>query len=149
MTGRRIRRPFAAAAAFAALLVASGCGTATIEDAVPVSTTAPTAGAATPAPTTASGDASTVAAAAPVQPAAPFARPGDFPNLNVVPQPAATQITSEEKEADFTLLQAIRAQQEAQSRAASGDKKTTAAELRRIGRSHASDALKEIEGEQP
>ncbi len=128
MTGKRFLRGLAAAGALAAPVFLAACGTATIEDAVPVSATAQPA-------------AATGASLAAVT----FSRPGDYPNLNVIPQPAAAQITEAKREADTTMLRAIREQQQAdgRGRGAAG----TAGELRRIGRSHATDALKEIQGQ--
>ena len=123
MTGRRLSGVGVGTAVLACLLPLAACGTATIEDAVPVAASE---------------------ASAP-QPAPPFSTPGDYPNLNVIPKPAASQITADEKAADTTLLRSIRERQQAQGRA--GKTGSAAAELRRIGRSHASDALRQIEGE--
>lgn len=80
---------------------------------------------------------------APAQPVArDFAVPGDYPNLNVVPTPAAAQFTEEEKTARMEDLRARRAQLagEAQRQGV----RDRSAELRRLGRTHADDTLKEI-----
>lgn len=135
MARRQLSGFIGATAALASMLALSACGTATIDDAVPA--------AAHPQPPAAAAEEAETAASPP--PAASFSRPGDYPNLNVVPKPAAAQITAEEKTTDTTLLRSIRAQQRAQG--AGGKSGSTAEELRRIGRSHASDALRQIEGE--
>lgn len=72
-----------------------------------------------------------------------FARPGDYPNLNVVPTPAATQFTEEEKAERIETLRARRDNLVGQSRGV----RDRSAELRRLGRSHADDALRAIEAE--
>lgn len=131
-------------AVLACLLPLSACGTATIDDAVPAGAY-PQPPLATAAPATPDTATAAQVDEPSTAPAASFSRPGDFPNLNVIPKPAAAQITTEEKETDTTLLRSIRAQQRAQG--AAGKAGSTAAELRRIGRSHASDALKQIQGE--
>ena len=119
----------------AVALASAGCGTTTIEDAVPTSATSD------PAP-----QAELAQAGAPAAPAAPFARPGDYPNLNVVPQPAAEQITPAEKQSDTQRLRTIRSQQAQEGRDAARYR-GSAADLRRIARTHAAEALKQIEGE--
>lgn len=99
------------------------CGTAmTIEDAVPQGALQPTAAA--PAQTT------------------PFAQPGQYPNLNVIPAPATTQLTPEEV-ADKT--EELRAKRSGLGSAA-GSRPDESARLRAIGGQHADSALREIEG---
>lgn len=93
-----------------------GCTTASLEDAMPQ-------------------------AAAP-QP--PIVQPGQYPNLNVTPQPAATQLTESEK---LALTSELRARRTAQAAEGQGSSATSnSAELRRLGATHAQDALKVIEG---
>lgn len=107
-------------AGFAPLAVA-GCGTATIEDAVPA------AALETPAQ----------------QPA--FSEPGEYPNLNVNPQPAAPQFTDEEFKAQTEALRARREQLAGETSAQRATDSST--ELRALARSHADRTLQEIEGE--
>lgn len=102
------------------LLLVSGCGTATIEDAVPVA--AGQSGAAAPA----------------------WAPTGDYPNLNVAPQVAAEQFTEAEKQAQTARLRAARAQVEAQAAGRAVPDRTQ--ELRRLGETHADEAERIIEG---
>lgn len=104
----------------------SGCGTATIEDAVPQSAlNQPPAPAASEAPS-----------------AATFSQPGDYPNLNIVPRPAAPQLTEGEVEAKAAELR-MRREQLSGGSAAGGDR---TAELRRLAAGHADDALRQIDG---
>ena len=103
------------------LLLASGCATATIDDAVPAA-----------------------ALEAPASETA-FSAPGDYPNLNVNPAPAADQLSDGERQQEADALRERRAQQ-------AGDRRANAvrddsSELSRLGRRHAEDALKEIEGQ--
>lgn len=100
--------------------IVSGCGTATIEDAVPAA--AGQSGAAAPA----------------------WAPSGDYPNLNVAPQVAAEQFTEAEKQAQAARLRAVRAQVEAQaSGQAVPDRRQ---ELHQLGETHADKAERIIEG---
>jgi len=80
-------------------------------------------------------------AAAP-QPA--IVQPGQYPNLNIAPQPAATQLTEVEKQALTSELRARRTAQAAEAPGASATSNSAA--LRRLGATHAQDALKVIEG---
>jgi hypothetical protein len=127
MTTRCRARPTAAAfrglCAVPLALLLAGCTTAAIEDVGPV--------------------ASTPAAAEAEQPS--FARPGDYPNLNVVPTPAAAQFTEEEKTARVDELRSRRDRLVGQ--AASQGVRDRSAELRQLGRSHADDTLRAIEAE--
>ncbi|HWK66560.1 MAG TPA: hypothetical protein VNS34_16645 [Rhizobiaceae bacterium] len=69
---------------------------------------------------------------------------GTFPNLNVPPQVAAEQLTPEQKQAKLGQLDA-----EKRSQAAEGAKARAtvdAAQLKKLGETHAQDALKSIEG---
>ena len=93
--------------------------------------------------TTAGNDEAQPAAAAAQQ--VPFANPGSYPNLNVVPTPAATQLTEAEQAQSTTLLQSIREDQAQTSRTMRPRDDT--AELRRIGRTHAEETLGIIERE--
>ncbi|TKT76792.1 hypothetical protein [Aquamicrobium sp. LC103] len=95
-----------------------GCGTTTIDDAVPGSASATSARAAT----------------------AP-----EYPNLNIRPSTAGTQFTPEEKAANTTQLQSIRERQAASLR--TNQEPDRSAELRRLAGTHGDAALKEIEAE--
>ncbi len=80
-------------------------------------------------------------AAAP-QPA--IVQPGQYPNLNVTPQPAATQLTESERQALTSELRARRTAQAAEAEGSSAPSNSAA--LRRLAETHARDALKVIEG---
>lgn len=67
---------------------------------------------------------------------------GTYPNLNVPLQPAAAQITPEERVATADELRARRDSQAATGSAPA----SSAAQLRQIGSSHAQGALARIEG---
>jgi hypothetical protein len=142
MTARRILDFFASSSAAVALTMAlAGCTTANLADAAPEAAVQPQ-----PA-TVATQSAESGAAPEPVQPAdtgPAFSAPGTYPNLNIIPKPAATQITSRQKSETTSALREKRAQVAAQGRGSTGD---SSAELRRLGRSHADEALREIEGE--
>lgn len=107
----------------------AGCASATIEDAVPME-------AAEPAPP---------AAALPQGQEPAFSAPGEYPNLNVVPRPAAAQFTDAEREARAAALRATHQQQ--RSGPTAGGVRDRSAELRRLANRHAQDALREIESE--
>jgi hypothetical protein len=121
-TGRQYARPrgFLATLLVVSCAAGAGCASATIEDAVPMS------------------------AQAAAQPQA-FATPGDYPNLNVIPTPAAEQITPEERAAQTAALRSTR--ESLQARTGDGSATDDRAGLRRIGQSHAEEALEAIEGE--
>lgn len=104
--------------AVALALALAGCTTAAIEDVAP-------------------------AAAADPWPERAFATPGDYPNLNVVPTPAAAQFTEEEKAERMGELRSRR--DSLNSQAAGRGVRDRTAELRRLGRSHADETLKAIE----
>ena len=108
------------AVAAIAVIGLAGCASATIEDAVPVS-------------------------AAEAQPAPAFSEPGEYPNLNVIPTPAAAQFTPEERRAETAMLQSIREQQSRTAASQRVENETT--ELRRLARRHAKQALDEIESQ--
>lgn len=126
------------------LLPASGCATATIEDAVPAAALESPAAEQPESPAAEASE--TPAVQTPGTPVgqAAFSTPGDYPNLNVVPAPAAAQLTDEElrQEAD-----ALRARRDQLSGTRSGGVRDSSGELRRLGRRHAEDTLREIEGE--
>ncbi len=123
MTARRILDFFASSSAAVALTMAlAGCTTANLADAAPEAAVQPQPADTGPA----------------------FSAPGTYPNLNIIPKPAATQITSRQKSETTSALREKRAQVAAQGRGSTGD---SSAELRRLGRSHADEALREIEGE--
>lgn len=69
---------------------------------------------------------------------------GTFPNLNIVPQSAAPQFTDDQKNAKLAQLAADRTRAKAAASGAGG--KADPAELARLGRTHGSDTLKQIEG---
>jgi hypothetical protein len=130
MTVPRLSDFFAFGAAALAMSLA-GCTTASLQDAAPAAALQPeTAGAAGQA---------TPADAGPA-----FSTPGTYPNLNIVPTPAAAQITAEQKQQTTNELRGKREQVAAQK---AGSARDGSAELRKLGRSHAQDALREIEGE--
>lgn len=106
----------------------AGCASATIEDAVPTEV----AEQAQPAPASPPGQQSA------------FSEPGAYPNLNVVPRPAAAQFTDAERE---ERAAALRATHQQQRRATAGGVRDQSAELRRLANRHAQDALKQIESE--
>jgi hypothetical protein len=99
----------------------SGCGSATVEQAAPTASTAAVSGISTGEPKDT----------------------GTFPNLNVPPQAATTQISPEEKQAQFEELRA--AQQGQVTAAASAKPPADPALLRKLAATHAADALKTIE----
>ncbi len=86
----------------------------------------------------------------PVEPAAEPADPtgsarttGEFPNLNVLPGTAAAQITPEEK---AVMLGELRAKQAGVAAAAARAKPADQVQnLRKLGATHAKDALEDIE----
>lgn len=123
MTRRRqYARPrgFIAALLLAGCAAGAGCASAKIEDAVPTS------------------------AEAAAQPQA-FAAPGEYPNLNVIPTPAAEQITPQERAAQTAELRSRR--ESLQARGGGGAATDDRAELRRLGQRHADQALEMIESE--
>lgn len=93
-----------------AALVAAGCASSTIDDAVP------TAG---------------------------VKNTGQFPNLNIPPEVAASQLTEEEKQAKMAALKGAQEQQAATAATATAE--TDEAELRKLAETHAAAALKAIE----
>lgn len=100
----------------------AGCTTVSLEDAFPAAVQAP-----------------------PKQDTTPVLRPGEYPNLNVAPQPSGSQLTNDESRAAVEELRQKRARQ-----AAGGGQGTSldgADELRRLANSHAEETLRAIEGE--
>lgn len=169
-TKPRRRGPALFAVAVATLGLA-GCTTTNIEDVAPVAATveqplpeqtsaiptpagAPTATSATIAP--ASGVAAAAIPEAAGGPAVAAAggtgaevqgtgrETGQFPNLNIAPVAAAEQLTAADKNAKLAELEAARKQA---LRGAAGKPASTNAGLKKLARTHAADALKEIEGE--
>lgn len=124
---RLFARAFASLCAMPLALLPAACTTAAIEDVAPMAGES-----AAGAPAAGTGQQS-------------FARPGDYPNLNVVPTPAATQFTEEEKAERIETLRARRDNLVGQSSARGV--RDRSAELRRLGRNHADDALRAIEAE--
>ena len=96
----------------------SGCGSTTVEQAVPAASTTPVSGISTGEPKDT----------------------GTFPNLNVTPQAATTQISPEEKQAHIDELHT--AQQGQAATAAAGKAPTNPVLLRKLAATHAEDALK-------
>jgi hypothetical protein len=119
-------------------VVPAGCASATIENAVP----ATSSNTLMPAPAEATAHAATVAETAPAN--AP-SDTGTFPNLNIKPQVATDQISPEEKQAQIEAMTAAQKQQAAVT--AAGSKTTDPVLLRKLAATHAKDALKEIEAQ--
>lgn len=134
MTARRILDIFAFGGAAMAIALA-GCTTTNFADAVPEAALQPQPAAA---------ETQSAAGVAPGDTAPAFSQPGTYPNLNIIPKPAASQITSRQRSETTSELREKRAQVAAQGR---GSAPNSSAELRRLGRSHAAEALREIEGE--
>lgn len=134
-------------------MLAAGCTTASLEDAAPRSLMpAPSvAGAPAPASRPAGAQADTQAAAVqgerppPVPPAMTDARnTGQFPNINVVPEGQTSQISARERAATvWELRQARKVQDWNRSKT----EVLSDEELRRLGKTHAQETLKQIENE--
>jgi hypothetical protein len=142
----------------------AGCASTGLDDLVPTTSTASqsTLPESAPRPTgvqrgtaTASSATANGALAAPVETVAAPSEPllsngpknsGTFPNLNIPPQVANTQITDDEKAAE---TQSLRATQAGVAASAPGVGKVTtdAVLLRKLAAKHAGDALKKIEGQ--
>lgn len=73
-----------------------------------------------------------------------FAAPGQYPNLNVVPTPAAPQFTSQQT---TDGAQELRERRDRLARETTASAEDRSDELRRIGSRHADEALKRIEGQ--
>lgn len=116
--------------ACAAVLALAGCAGMTIEEAVP-------AGAG-------SSQAMAPAAVVGTGPSAPL-QTGQFPNLNVVPTPAAAQFTDAESSATTSDL--LRAQARARRTVESLSKPGEGERLRVLGNTHGAAVLGEIEGQ--
>lgn len=69
---------------------------------------------------------------------------GTFPNLNVPPQVAAEQLTPEQKQAKLGQLDTEKRRQAAEG--ANARPTVDATQLKKLGETHAQDALKSIEG---
>lgn len=158
---RKRRGVLLIAVAVAAL---SGCATASLEDAAPttaaIDATLPEQTVAVPTPTPLAGGTGAGAsgpAAASVESAtvtdadipaagitAPARQTGQYPNLNIVPTAAAPQLTAAERNAKLAELAA--AQRQA-VRGASGKPTANEAKLKKLAKTHAQSALKEIEGQ--
>ena len=105
--------------------VLAGCMSASLEDAAPMAAVPP---AATPATTA---------------PVAGARLTGEYPNLNVPPDSAATPISSSEKEALTRDLTATRERLGAST--PTGNPAAEAARLRKLAKTHAQRRLEEIE----
>ena len=142
----RVRHALGLGACAILLLLASGCASTSIEDAVPAASASSEATLPENAPRPAGaqrGTASaTAVAASATEPAGPKDT-GTFPNLNIPPQVAADQITDDEKAAETTDLRATQ-QGAATTAAGLGQGMTNPALLRKIAAQHAADALKKI-----
>ena len=68
---------------------------------------------------------------------------GTFPNLNILPQAAAKQISAQQKAARLAELRAARTGQTAPP--GSAGTSASKARLKKLASSHATEALKEIE----
>lgn len=73
------------------------------------------------------------------------ANTGQFPNLNIPAQVAAPQFTPEQRDASLAGLQAAKQRQSGGPEA--GDKPADPQRLKKLAQSHASETLKEIEGQ--
>jgi hypothetical protein len=113
-------------------LALSGCAGFSIDDAVPAGARTRQVAQTTTAPIVGTG------------PSAPR-QTGEFPNLNVVPKPAAEQFT--EEEATRTTSELLRAQQRARQTVASFSSKGEGERLRRLGDTHGDATIDEIEAE--
>lgn len=113
----------------------AGCATATIDEAVPSAELMPAPAEATAQP----------AAQAAAMPADAPRKTGTFPNLNIKPQVASEQISSEEKQAQVDALTSAQKQQAAAAAASTGT--TDPVLLRKLAAEHAAAALKEIEAQ--
>lgn len=67
---------------------------------------------------------------------------GVYPNLNVKPASASTQLSQEERDAAVASLKGAAAQQTASGKGAGAT--ASEADLRRLGATHSDDVLKEI-----
>lgn len=122
--------------------------TATVEATLPEQTSAVP----TPPPSGASPaalpDTGVAAAGESVDGTAPEARSArttdQYPNLNIVPTAAAPQLTADDRRAKLAELAAAQKQAE---RAASGKPMSNDAKLKKLAKTHAQNALKEIEGQ--
>lgn len=139
-----------------AVATLSGCATASLEDAAPttaaIDATLPEQTVAVPTPTPLNGGVSVASAAAATSVAdipaagmsAAASQTGQYPNLNIVPTAAAPQLTAAERNAKLAELAA--AQRQA-VRGASGKPTANEAKLKKLAKTHAQSALKEIEGQ--
>lgn len=148
--------------ALVALAVAgfSGCATASLEDTAPTTPlagmTLPEQTSAVPAAPPVSGEpVAAIPQAGPAAVAAANVNPagetqgsarqtGQYPNLNIAPTAAAPQLTAAERNAKLAELEAARKQA---VRGASGKPVSNDAKLKKLAKTHAEQALKQIEGE--
>lgn len=109
------------------LLSLGACTSVNLEDAFPVSAMPPppVPSATTPQPV--------------------FSSPGEYPNLNITPEPSGPQLTDEQSRSATDELRAKRAGLAAG--AGQGSAAGSADDLRRIAGSHAQETLRAIEGE--
>lgn len=68
---------------------------------------------------------------------------GSFPNLNIVPKPATSQFTAAQRASKMSELQSDRQQTQGSGGAAPPPGDT--AEMNKLAKNHAKDALKQIE----
>lgn len=162
--GRELRGWRGVALVALAVTGLSGCTTASLEDAAPTAAVAemalPEQTSAVPTPPPVSGDpvaaipengTAAVAAATGEMPNDPAGetqgsarQTGQYPNLNIVPTAAAPQLTAAEKNAKLAELEAARKQA---VRGASGKPVSNDTKLKKLAKTHAEQALKQIEGE--
>lgn len=122
-----------------------GCTTPSLQDVAPTAalptprpeTTAPT-------PPDSAKPAQAAAESPPAEPVVAETAPakGDYPNLNVRPGAAASQLTEAEKAAEIARLKGVR---QAQAGKAEGAAPSDVNRLRKLARTHAAEALDEIE----
>jgi hypothetical protein len=147
----------------AAAAILAGCTTASIDDATPSASSQSMLPETAPTPAEAQRGTATDPAAAPANPeivdvpvetvavpADPMSsagpkNTGTFPNLNVKPATANTQITEEEKAAELQALRGVQAEHNATLATAGKDLENPVL-LRKLAAKHAKDALKKIEG---
>lgn len=115
----------------------AGCMSASLEDAAPVATLP------APADTAPTNTASANTAATNTAPIAGARLTGEYPNLNVAPDSAATPITAGEKESLTRDLTATRERLGAST--PSGNPAAEADRLRKLAKTHAQRRLEEIE----
>lgn len=122
-----------------AAAVLSSCATATIDNAVPQAALESPAQQAVPVQPA-------MAATAPVANAALPDNTGQYPNINVMPVGETEQFTQSDEAATRALLDDAKAGQQAQGESTAAYQERLK-RLRLLAKSHASDTIKQIEGQ--